>query len=99
MAATIKTHLCPDVTTRVAHATITLARRQAHEAVKAALRARGIKLTGMAASDICAMADEYLAQHRAELIAKARERVERWVAEGVFGKRAQREALNAVLPR
>jgi len=37
--------------------------------------------------EIVALAEEYLAKHRAELIAEAREIVDQWQAEGVFGPR------------
>ena len=39
--------------------------------------------------EIIAAADAYLADHRAELIAEATPIVERWQAEGFFGKRAR----------
>jgi transposase len=38
--------------------------------------------------DIVSLADQYLAQHREELIAEAKEIVDRWAREGFFGRRA-----------
>jgi hypothetical protein len=44
--------------------------------------------------EIVGAAEDYLAEHRAELIPAAQEVVERWTAAGVFGKRAQRAFAN-----
>ena len=71
-------------------AVITLARQAATKVVKAHLRARGLKLVHFTAAEIAKLAEDYLDQHGIELIAEARETIPRWIAEGVFGKRAQR---------
>jgi hypothetical protein len=60
------------------------ARRQARNAAKAALRRQGVKLQRVEHKALVALAEEYLATHRAELIAGATESVGRWA----FGKRA-----------
>jgi hypothetical protein len=54
------------------------ARRRAHIAAKAALRAQGLKLARVERKALVALAEEHLATHRAELIAEATERVPRW---------------------
>jgi hypothetical protein len=74
-------------------AAITLAHREAEKAVKRSLAAQGIKPQYVAKREISLAAREYLAQHP-ELIAEARPIVQRWVAEGFFGKRAARYAQN-----
>jgi hypothetical protein len=68
-------------------ATITLARYAAIKATKAELHAQGLKPSHIPHCQIVARANEYLAQHRTELIAEAKATVERWRVEGVFGKR------------
>ncbi len=73
-------------------ATQTLAHREAVKAVKQQLRARGIKLHTLKHREIISAADNYLAEHQAELIPAAQATVERWTLEGVFGKRVQRAA-------
>jgi hypothetical protein len=75
---------------RLAQATIVLARQQAENAVKQALRGQGLKPQYMARREIVTLATEYLAAHP-ELIAEAKPIVERWRREGFFGKRAARE--------
>jgi hypothetical protein len=72
--------------------TLALARHEARKAVKHQLRAKGLKVTHIAPREINALANDYLAAHPV-LIAEARARVERWTAEGVMGKRAQRALL------
>jgi hypothetical protein len=58
--------------------------------VVATITARqGRKLLSVPHREIVVAADEYLRNHP-ELIAEARETIERWTLEGVFGKRAQR---------
>ena len=69
-------------------ATITLARRAAIKATKAELHAQGLRTSHIPHSQIVARSKTYLVDHR-ELIAEASATVERWRAEGVFGKRAQ----------
>ncbi len=71
-------------------ATMTLALQRAKKSVQAQLRAKGLKLAQFSARDIGLLAEAYLDQHRAELLAGAKAIVERWMAEGFFGKRAQR---------
>ena len=66
----------------------TLARAQACKLVKDEFRAKGMKISGFSGRDISLAADSYLA-HRPELLVEAAERVERWIAAGHFGKRAQ----------
>lgn len=70
-------------------ATITLARYAAIKATKAELHAQGLRPSHIAYAAIVARANTYLIEHREELIAEAKQTVERWTAEGVFGKRAQ----------
>jgi hypothetical protein len=78
----------------LSHAVICVARQAARRAVKRELAAQGRrKLHSIAAKELTITADEYLAEHR-ELIAEAKAIVAQWTAEGVFGKRAQRAALN-----
>lgn len=62
----------------LAHAAFIEARRVAVLEVKAQLRSRGIKITLLPMKVIRAQADQYLLAHRHELLAQARERVERW---------------------
>jgi hypothetical protein len=68
-------------------AVVVLAWRSAKEAVKLKLRAQGLKLQQFSARDITVLAEEYLAEHRAQLIHEAREIVDRWNAQGMFGPR------------
>jgi len=66
----------------------TLARAQACKLVKDELRSRGIKPTQFSGREIGLAANSYLTRHP-ELLVEAAERVERWIAAGHFGKRAQ----------
>ena len=68
---------------------MTLARQAARKAVKRQFQAQGLKVSHIAAREITAAANDYLRDHP-ELIADARETVDCWLAEGFFGKRAQR---------
>lgn len=70
-------------------AVMTLAHQAARKAVKRQFQAQGLKVSHIAAREITAAANDYLRDHP-ELIAEARVVVERWLAQGVFGKRAQR---------
>jgi hypothetical protein len=79
---------------RQARAVAALVQRSAVEATKHELRAKGIKPQHMPMREIVAMAKDYIAQHRAELIAEARPIVDRWTEEGFFGKRAARSVRN-----
>ena len=64
-----------------------LARQAALKEAKRQLQAQGLKPTHLSHGDLVVRAEQYLAEHRAELIAEAREIVARWQAAGVFGKR------------
>jgi hypothetical protein len=68
-------------------ATHTLAHQAAMKATKRQLQAQGFKVNRFPHRDIVSRAEVYLAQHREELVAEAREIVLRWQAAGVFGKR------------
>jgi hypothetical protein len=70
-------------------ATNVLARQAALKAAKAKLQAQGLRPSHFSHRDLALRADAYLAAHRAELIAEAKVVVERWQAEGFFGKRAK----------
>jgi hypothetical protein len=70
-------------------ATITLAKRKAINITKEDLRAQGLRPHHMPHCQIVARANKYLLDHREELIAEAKQTVERWRVEGFFGKRAQ----------
>jgi hypothetical protein len=74
-------------------AIVTLARQRAIREVKREFQRQGLKCNRMAHREIVAVAEEYLAKHRAELIREASETVDQWLAEGFFGKRAQRAWL------
>jgi hypothetical protein len=71
-----------------------LARQRAIKATKQQPRAQGLRPQCMAHREIVAAAEEYLAGHRAELIAEAVAVVDRWQAEGFFGKRAALSVRN-----
>jgi hypothetical protein len=71
----------------MSRAVVVLALRSAKEAVKLKLRAQGLKLAQFSGRDITVSAEEYLAEHRAQLIHEAREIVDRWNAQGMFGPR------------
>jgi hypothetical protein len=62
------------------------AMRRAKGAIKRAYQAQGVKIARIPYRQIVAAAKAYLAKHP-ELIAEAKEVVERWHAEGMFGKR------------
>jgi hypothetical protein len=64
-----------------------LVRQRAIKAVRQQLHGQGRKLGDFSRREIGLAAEEYLATHRAELIAEVMPIVERWRAEGVFGKR------------
>ena len=68
-------------------AVIVLAREAARKVVREQLRGRGEKVTHYSKKEITILADDYLAQHP-ELHDEAVPLVERWRAEGLFGKRA-----------
>jgi hypothetical protein len=66
-----------------------LARQAAIKATKRQLQAQGLKPTHFSHRDLVIRAEQYLAEHREELIAEAREIVARWEREGFFGRRAR----------
>ena len=68
-------------------ATHTLALQRAMNLTKRQLQAQGLKPNHFSLRDLRVRAEAYLADHRAELVAEAKEIVERWRVEGVFGKR------------
>jgi hypothetical protein len=75
---------------RITTAAVVLAQLRARQAVKQQLQRQGLKVSHFAAREITALASEYLAEHRAELMPDAIETIERWTLAGEFGKRAQR---------
>jgi hypothetical protein len=75
---------------RITTAAHVLAQHRARQAVKRQLQAQGLKVTHYSARDISVLANQYLAEHRPELMPDAVETIERWTAEGVFGKRVAR---------
>ena len=74
---------------RMITAACTLAHHRATEAVKAALRARGLRVTEYSHRELGLLAVEYAKRHGPELLNDAAETIERWRTEGFFGKRAQ----------
>ena len=74
---------------RMGSATLVLARLKAIKAAKHTLRAQGHKPDRMRRYEIAEVGEAYLGAHRAELLADATVIVERWQAEGFFGKRAK----------
>jgi hypothetical protein len=66
-----------------------LALQRAIKAAKAKLQAQGFRPSHFPHRDLVVRAEQYLADHREELVAEAREIVERWRVEGFFGKRAR----------
>ena len=73
---------------RQAQAVAVLAKRRAIAATRKRLRGMGLKPQYMPMREMAAMVEEYLDQHWPVLIAEARPIVDRWTAEGFFGKRA-----------
>jgi hypothetical protein len=86
--ATGNVHLT-ELRTRLHCAAHTLARQSAIKATKRQLQAQGLRPNHFAHRDIVIRAEAYLAQHREELIAEAKQIVDRWQAEGFFGRRAR----------
>jgi hypothetical protein len=62
---------------------------------KRQLQAQGFRPTHFSHRDLLIKADEYLAAHRAELIAEAKATVERWARDGFFGKRCAKLSSDA----
>ena len=73
----------------VGAAVMVLARQRAIKEAKAKLQAQGLRASQFSQRDLVTRADAYLAAHREELIAEAKEIVERWRVEAFFGKRAR----------
>ena len=69
-------------------ATRTLAMRAAMKVTKRRLQAQGLKVSQFPQRELKARAEAYLAHHREELIAEAKQTIERWRQEGFFGRRA-----------
>jgi tmRNA-binding protein len=67
-----------------------LARQAAIKATKAALQRQGLKLTHFRQKDIVALAEEYLATHRDELVAEATVIAKQWQAEDERRREARR---------
>jgi hypothetical protein len=84
--ATDSVHLT-QLRTRLHIAIAVIARRAAIRETKAEMQRRGQKPQTIPHRDIVAAANEYAAQHREALTAEAKEVVERWAREGLFGKR------------
>jgi hypothetical protein len=85
-------HILPKTTTlaqarTMDRAVVVLARRMAHKKVEMMLKAQGLKPQRIERKAIMATADAYLVKHRNELFNEAKDVVERWHAEGVFGPR------------
>jgi hypothetical protein len=71
----------------MSRAVVVLAQQRAVKEAKAQLRDRGLKPQHYSHREIVALAEEYLAQHREELIKEAKETILRWQAGGMFGPR------------
>jgi hypothetical protein len=56
---------------------------------KRRLQAQGLKVSHYPLRELRARAEAYLSDHREELIAEVKQTVERWRAEGFFGRRAR----------
>src|SRR5262245_60996319 len=59
-------------------AVIALALQRAKKAVQADIRAKGQRISDFSAREITLLAEDYLAQHRAELIAEAEHAIATW---------------------
>jgi hypothetical protein len=66
-----------------------LARQAALKAAKRQLQAQGLRPSQFSHRELTLRAEACLAAHRAALIADAKQIVDRWQAEGFFGKRAR----------
>jgi hypothetical protein len=92
------TVIAPAVRARMGRAVRVEALRRAKADTKRALQAQGLKLAAIPHKEIVAAAEARLlanAAYRAKLIAEARAVVDRWTAEGFFGKRAALAAQNS----
>jgi hypothetical protein len=70
-------------------ATHTLALQRAMNLTKRQLQAQGLKPNHFSLRDLRIRAEQYLDDHREELVAEAKQIVLRWQREGFFGKRAK----------
>jgi hypothetical protein len=59
-------------------AVIALAHQRAKRLVQASIRAKGQRLSDFSAREIALLTEDYLAQHRAELIAEAENAIATW---------------------
>jgi hypothetical protein len=59
-------------------AVIALAHQRAKRLVQASIRAKGQRLSDFSAREITLLAEDYLAQHRAELVAEAEHAIATW---------------------
>jgi hypothetical protein len=73
-----------------------LATMRARQAVKDQLRREGLKVSHYAAREITLLANDWLAQHREEVMPECLATITKWTLRGDFGKRTQR-ALRAKL--
>src|SRR6266849_7583004 len=72
----------------MARAVVVLCQQRAIKEVKQQLRHQGRKPQHFSMRELGLLAEAYAAEHRQTLIAEARPIVDRWAAEGFFGKRA-----------
>jgi len=70
-----------------------LARQAAIKATKRQLLAQGLGPTHLSHRELVIRAEQYLAEHRAELVAEAKQIVERWQAAGFFSGSGGGEGL------
>jgi hypothetical protein len=75
---------------RITTAAHVLAQLRARQHVKRQLQAQGLKVSHYSARDISVLANQYLAEHRAELMPDAIAEITEWTLRGDFGVRAQR---------
>jgi hypothetical protein len=80
----------------MSRAVMVLARQRAVREAKRRLQAQELKPAHYLHREVVAMAEAYITQHP-ELIAEARETALRWLAEGLFGKKAARSVQCAAL--
>ena len=73
----------------LAFAAHTRARQVAMNHAKRKLQAQGLSVSAFTHRELVLKAEEYLAQHREELIADAKADVELWRQRGIFAKRAR----------
>jgi hypothetical protein len=83
-------------TIRITIAAHVLAQLRARGAVKRELQKQGLKVTHYFAKEISSWARLYVEDHP-QLLSEARPVIERWIAEGVFGKRAAKAFKEGLL--